>query len=975
MGLATKGCVSKITCAVWELINFRLAVSLGEALANLQAPFAVGSEFQGCASSGKETSRGRQPAKGYIPSMLLKVAVIEATGKLRWEEFASATQNGRFGPRLNNGVDSAYGKRMINRNSFLCGAVLGLGLLAFVNSALSANWYVRPSSAGSNSGTDWNNAWNVASFNSRQSSIAAGDTVWIAGGSYTTALVESASGTSGSRIYIKRVTSSDAVPVAAAGWSSSFDSVPTFQVAATGAANQSIITLGGSYVTFDGNVTNGVKVIMGLGAGAAWNAFTTTGNYIVISHTETQGRGVGVTAGATTRYLAMYGQYNTSTYNYVHGVTQAYTLNGSDDMTLDHDTILDNGWHTDVSLYHDDVMEYTGSARLTVRYCHWEHWHAEGIMAWGGFGQAGQITMYGNLFKDTGVSVVWPSNNGQTSAGPLYFYNNTVINGYVCLNQNANCAWAAGSQVRNNIYWGTDVYGGPWNWPISDRDYEFGSTVNLAGSGAHSIANGSTPFVNFAGGDYRIVTNIGATYPRNKGVALNTTYNTDHDGNTRGADGTWDIGAYEYASVSTNPVIVVSPSSRDFASVTVGATSDLTLTVQNSGGGTLSGTASVPVPFSIVAGGTYSLGASQSQTVTVRFSPSAVGNTNGTVTFTGAGGANATVSGIGAAITDPTPPTVTLTGPANGVTVSNKLIMTATASDNVGVLAVAFFVNGTQVSAVASSPYSCTWDSVMFANGTYQVYAQARDAQGNVAWSSTNSVTVNNIVGALPTPAAYWSFNEGAGTAARSSVSTNALTLRSGATWSAAGKDHASLSLDGATGRAEASSSTELGITGTAITVSAWVNLQSQGTWQQIVAKVHEVGASTSPYFSWHLFGAHASSTQWTPQFQLVNSNGVSANVTSSINVNYGQWAHIVGVYDGSAVRIYVNGVDRGSAAQSGNIVDYAQPLYIGASGLPDEFARGLVDEVRVYSVALSAAQVTRIYEIPCNVMVSPISN
>jgi len=216
---------------------------------------------------------------------------------------------------------------------------------------------------------------------------------------------------------------------------------------------------------------------MGLGAGAAWNAFTTTGNYIVISHTETQGRGVGVPAGATTRYLAMYGQYNTSMYNYVHGVTQSYTLNGSNDQTLDHDTIIDNGWHTDVSLYHDDVMEYTGSARLTVRYCHWEHWHAEGIMAWGGFGQAGQITMYGNLFKDSGVSVVCRPITGK--ARRVRCISITTRSSMVmCVLTRAQIVpGRQDSQVRNNIYWGTDVYGGPWNWPVSDRDYEFGATA------------------------------------------------------------------------------------------------------------------------------------------------------------------------------------------------------------------------------------------------------------------------------------------------------------------------------------------------------------------------------------------------------------------------------------------------------------------------------------------------------------------
>ena len=247
----------------------------------------------------------------------------------------------------------------------------------------------------------------------------------------------------------------------------------------------------------------------------------------------------------------MYGRYNTSTYNFIHNVTQPYTLNGSNDMTIDHDIVKDNGWHSDIDLAHDDVMEYTGSTNLTVRYSTWENWHAEGIMAWGGFGQAGTIWMYGNTFKKTGVSIVWPSSNSQKVAGPLYFYNNTVIDGYVCLDQSANVPWAAGSVSRNNIYWGTDVYGGPWNWSSGvTRDHEFGSTANLAGNGTGSISNGSNPFVNYAGGDYHIVGTVGTTYPRNKGVAATAisgqTLNIDRDGTSRDADGLWDIGAYEF---------------------------------------------------------------------------------------------------------------------------------------------------------------------------------------------------------------------------------------------------------------------------------------------------------------------------------------------------------------------------------------------------------------------------------------------
>jgi PKD repeat protein len=83
-----------------------------------------------------------------------------------------------------------------------------------------------------------------------------------------------------------------------------------------------------------------------------------------------------------------------------------------------------------------------------------------------------------------------------------------------------------------------------------------------------------------------------------------------------------------------------------------------------SGGGTLSGSATVPAPFSIVSGGTYSLTANAAQAVVMRYSPTAAGTNNATVTFTG--GAGATPPMIGAAYSA-RPPVAGFTGsPTNG---------------------------------------------------------------------------------------------------------------------------------------------------------------------------------------------------------------------------------------------------------------------------------------------------------------------
>lgn len=91
---------------------------------------------------------------------------------------------------------------------------------------------------------------------------------------------------------------------------------------------------------------------------------------------------------------------------------------------------------------------------------------------------------------------------------------------------------------------------------------------------------------------------------------------------------------------------------------------------------------------------------------------------------------------------DTTPPTVSLTAPANNTSVTKKSTVTlsATASDNVGVTTVAFFVNGTLTCSATTSPYRCTWKVPAAPNRTYQLQAKAYDAQANMGTSSTITV-------------------------------------------------------------------------------------------------------------------------------------------------------------------------------------------------------------------------------------------
>ncbi|WP_318556464.1 Ig-like domain-containing protein [Geobacter anodireducens] len=101
---------------------------------------------------------------------------------------------------------------------------------------------------------------------------------------------------------------------------------------------------------------------------------------------------------------------------------------------------------------------------------------------------------------------------------------------------------------------------------------------------------------------------------------------------------------------------------------------------------------------------------------------------------------------------DTTAPTVAVSAPANGATVSGTVTVSATASDNVGVTKVEFLVNGTVASTVTTAPYNYSWNTTTSANGTYTLTAKAYDAAGNIGQSTSVSVTVNNQTGDTTAP-------------------------------------------------------------------------------------------------------------------------------------------------------------------------------------------------------------------------------
>src|SRR5204863_31702 len=94
---------------------------------------------------------------------------------------------------------------------------------------------------------------------------------------------------------------------------------------------------------------------------------------------------------------------------------------------------------------------------------------------------------------------------------------------------------------------------------------------------------------------------------------------------------------------------------------------------------------------------------------------------------------------------DTTPPTVSISSPANGATVSGTITVAANASDNVGVAGVQFFADGAPIAAEdTTAPYSVSVDTTTASNGSHTLTAVARDAAGNRTTSAPVTVNVSN---------------------------------------------------------------------------------------------------------------------------------------------------------------------------------------------------------------------------------------
>lgn len=565
------------------------------------------------------------------------------------------------------------------RGTMIGRVALGVVLsLAVAGSVSAKNMYVRPNGAtyGSGNGTSWDNAWSgfgAVAWGSGTTQLAPGDTLFVAAGNYTTAFTAGGNGSAVSPITVRAA-------------QDTYVGVATF-TGTIGLSGRSYVILDGGYngsrnFAATNSYVNGQNSI-----GAGLRYFTLANGQVDLRFARNSeisyvhvyvapedewainGEGSANTAAwdqtlIQNCYILVPGAINNGTGGDGIKPGRGFTVK---------DTVLQAVVGTVSNAEHQDLIQIYGNNFIKVHGCEFIDSGDAQLGVDNGGSAVSNMRFYNNVFRRTianmGTVMLRIYNSGGTisSFSDVRIDNNTFVDGSrtgssygaaIRIHTGTGSTSATASSIQNNIFYNC---GNGWpavlmegitaNWAFNYNLINAGASGNINVSGwmqanGQLLAPKFTSYTAYAlNNNYRLLSTD--TSALDRGTSLASYFTTDKAGLTRPQGAAWDIGAFEFASTGpvTNAAISVSPPSLDFGSLAVGQSTNLTFTVRNAGAGTLSGAASVGLPFSIVSGGTYSLGSNQSQTVTVRYAPTAAGNHSQSVAFTGADGAMATVSG------------------------------------------------------------------------------------------------------------------------------------------------------------------------------------------------------------------------------------------------------------------------------------------------------------------------------------------
>ena len=87
-------------------------------------------------------------------------------------------------------------------------------------------------------------------------------------------------------------------------------------------------------------------------------------------------------------------------------------------------------------------------------------------------------------------------------------------------------------------------------------------------------------------------------------------------------------------------------------------------------------------------------------------------------------------------------------------------------------------------------------------------------------------------------------------------------------------------------------------------------------------------------------------------------AGGTYADAYGTAALPANTWSYLAETYDGTTLRLYVNGTQVASTAHTGSITTSTNQLQIGGDSIYGQYFAGMIDEVRIYNTALTAAQI-----------------
>jgi hypothetical protein len=196
-------------------------------------------------------------------------------------------------------------------------------------------------------------------------------------------------------------------------------------------------------------------------------------------------------------------------------------------------------------------------------------------------------------------------------------------------------------------------------------------------------------------------------------------------------------------------------------------------------------------------------------------------------------------------------------------------------------------------------------------------------------------------------PAGYWRLSEQSGAAVDETGNQAGGTYTGGVTRGVPGAlatdANTAAAFDGTSGLVSVPDSAALH-TGDSFTYEAWFKRTTvQGTAQRLISK--GVGPTLG-------FGTN------NKLVLIAGGTGAVAVTTSTVAVTDQSWHQVVVTKSGSAVRLYIDGVDRTGAVTNTTFASNSAPLVIGRAQTASGYFSGSIDEVAVYGTALTAQQV-----------------